>query len=438
MGRLVRGVVIALASAAWFVVPVPMSGTEPPARAAPGNPTTGFEESNGARWTTPDEEAGFLHSVERARPEVSIDRIGSSVQGRPLRLVNLGSRASATTVLFVCSQHGDEPSGREACLSRIRDLAYSPDGETRRFLDTTNVLFVPNANPDGQVANTRENAAGVDINRDHLALASPESRAVGGVIRDRQPDVLHDLHEYGAQPPYYTRDLLSLWPRNLNMGESVHGESERLSEQYVRPLAEQNGFSTGVYGIWTDPDTGEPIKQVAGDGQERILRNTTGVKHALGLLVEARSGPLTDAEKRDPALNNRRRVDSQLGGMHATRAMLSERRGEIEHATTQARAAGLLDRGPVYFGGADNEPPAPGDVVQDPPCGYRLSSEQFRDIRDELALHGVRSIDGPDDERYVPLRQESRALAALLLDPRAEHGLAAAEPVSSEECSIRA
>ncbi|CAM5467927.1 hypothetical protein SANTM175S_00634 [Streptomyces antimycoticus] len=91
---------------------------------------------------------------------------------------------------------------------------------------------------------------------------------------------------------------------------------------------------------------------MAGDGQERILRNTAGVKHSVGLLVETRVDPLTDAEKADPAVNNRRRVGSHLAALNGAFDFIAERRGRIEAATTAARLAGYADRGPVYLGGA--------------------------------------------------------------------------------------
>ncbi len=410
------------AAAACAVLAPGLAGAAPGAPTEVEPPRTGFEESGGARWTTPGEEAGFLRAVDRQHADVSVRRIGTTTQDRPLRLVGLGNPAG-TTALFVCSQHGDEPSGREACLSRIRDLATSDAPAVRALLRSTRLLFVPNANPDGHVAQTRENARGTDINRDHLELASPEARAVTRVIRDRQPDVVHDLHEYGAEPPYYTKDLLALWPRNLNTHPEVHGLARDLARQGVFPTAGAAGYSTGVYGLWTDPDTGEPVKQVAGDGQERILRNTVGLKHALGLLVEARQEPMTEEEKADPAVNNERRVHSQQTGLTATLRMLRERGAEIDRATQQARTAGLRDAGPVYFGGADNEKPAPEQVDTDPPAGYHLSGSEYAALATTLRLHGVRSLPAPDGGRFVPLRQQQRALVALLLDPRAEHGL---------------
>lgn len=411
----------------------------PPAGAAGTRvPRTGFETSHGARWTGQHEEQQFLAAVDRATPRVRIDRIGTTEQGRPLQLVRIGAPAPGrpaevrhgNSVLLICSQHGDEPSGREACLTTVRDLAYARDRATRRFLERTTVLVVPTANPDGRAADTRGNSDGVDINRDHLALRTAEARALAAIIRDDRPDTIYDLHEYGPTAPYYVKDVLSLWPRNLNTADPVHREATALSEDFVGPAVRKAGFSTGVYGIWTDPETGDPVKQVAGDGQERILRNTAGVKGSVGLLVETRVDPLTDAEEADPPLNNRRRVDSQRAALKGAFTFFDRHRPRIEAATTVARLAGYADHGPVYLGGADNAPAPDDRILSDPPCAYRLDAAQFAMIKDELALHGVVHERDRDGGAVVPLRQSLRGLVPLLLDRRADYHLTVATPMN--------
>ena len=65
-------------------------------------------------------------------------------------------------------------------------------------LSRVNVLIIPRANPDGAENFTRDLANGINLNRDHLLLSTPESRAIASVLNQYQPDVVLDSHEYSV------------------------------------------------------------------------------------------------------------------------------------------------------------------------------------------------------------------------------------------------
>jgi hypothetical protein len=393
---------------------------------------TGFEASGGATWTTFAQEQAYLAQLDAEQERLRVRQIGVTVQGRPIHVVQVDAErprplervARRSSVLFVCTQHGDEPSGREACLIAMRELATTDDPELLAGLRDTTVLFIPTANPDGREADTRRNAAGVDINRDHLVYASPEGRAIGETVRDLNPDLVHDLHEYGPRPEVYDRQLLSLWPRHLEVFGEVHDLSVRLSEQYIRPGAEAAGLTTGVYGIWTL--NGRPIAQVAGDEDPRILRNSAGLRHSLGLLVEASDAATTPEEAADVRVLNRRRVDTQLQTTQDTLRFFREHAREVRRATRRApllkALEGLEQESPVFFAGADNDLPDDEDVALPPaPCRYDLTAEQAAQVAGSFAVHGIRAVAGPEGGVSVPMDQAAEPVIPLLLDARSAH-----------------
>lgn len=393
---------------------------------------TGFEARGGADWTTLDEEQAYLAELDAAEQRLRVRQIGTTTQGRPVQLVQVDVRrplprarvARRSSILFVCSQHGDEPSGREACLQLMRELATSEDPELVSVLRRTTLLFIPTANPDGRAANTRENADGVDVNRDHLEYATNEGRAIGEVVRDYKPDLVHDLHEFNPTPEVYDSQILYLWPRNLNVDQTVHDLSERLSTDYVREGVEAAGFTTGVYGIWTR--NGQPIAQVAGDGDERILRNSAGLRHSLGILVEANQEPTTAEEAADVSVLNLRRVETQVIAADESLDFFGDLVAAVRRATRRApilkTREGLAQNEPVYFGGADNDlPDAPDEIDLTPPCRYDLDAAQAAAAASLFATHGIRTEPREGGGVSVPLGQPAEPFIPLVLDTRALH-----------------
>ncbi len=357
--------------------------------------------------------------------------IGETLQKRPLHLVKIGDPAPVTasqgrerpTVLFVCSQHGNEPAGREACLQLLRDLAFTEEAELVSQLQDMTLLFVPSANPDGRAANTRENSEGIDINRDHLNLLTLEAQAVAKVVRDWRPEVVLDLHEYGPSiPGAYDDELLVLWPRNLNADQRVHDMAHDLSIEYIEKGAEEQGYSTDEYGQYELADN--DVHQSAGDGDEGIARNAMGLRHSVGILVESavtqdpRNGP---GEVTSEAEVQMRRVASHLVATHEVLRYLREKGVEVAATTDRSRRdkvkEGRKRSAPVYFGGADNQEPTPEQIVDPPPCGYELTDEQFDKVKRTMKLMGMR-FKKRAGKIIVHMNQVNEPMIPLLLDAR--------------------
>lgn len=406
---------------------------------APAALQTPFETSGGASWTTHPQSLQFYRQLDAASERVAVSNVGRTTQGRPIQLISIGEpapksqteAADGSVAMFVCSVHGNEPSGREACMKLARDLATSTDSTVTRFLSRTTVLVI-NANPDGWVANTRGNANGVDVNRDYLELATPEGRAVTKVIRDWNPDILNDLHEYGPSE-YYRTDLLHLWPRNRNVDDQVHSLSQEMSEDYAAAQARSEGFTAGIYGHYVKD--GEPFLQVAGDEQVRILRNYAGLVNVVGMLSETATRPLNDEEAADVRVLNNRRVDTNYASALGSTQMVAENRETLARETAAAAERqtelGASQGGVIYFAGQDDMLPTSGDEVEpEPMCAYQISEETFQQVRQALRLHDLKSTRNAAG-RVVSLAQPNRGLVPLMFDERHEFRIAEGTPLQT-------
>jgi hypothetical protein len=153
----------------------------------------------------------FLASVEGKGPvRVSVE--GRTAQGRAIYLVHLTTAppgaAPAWKVLFYAQQHGDEISGKDALLFLVRDIARTPS----LLPPDVDLWIFPMMNPDGAEAGTRRNAAGADLNRDHIALEQPETQALYRVVRRVRPHVAVDGHEFGRDPRSWRAKGWRKWP----------------------------------------------------------------------------------------------------------------------------------------------------------------------------------------------------------------------------------
>jgi protein MpaA len=129
-------------------------------------------------------------------------RLGHSVLGRPLVARSVGPDTAQRRILLMGCIHGNECAG----LAIIRALAH------RRPPAGVQLWLVGELNPDGTAAGTRQNADGVDLNRNFPSqwrpvtsptyysgphpLSEPESRAAVRLIRRIHPALTIWYHQH--------------------------------------------------------------------------------------------------------------------------------------------------------------------------------------------------------------------------------------------------
>jgi hypothetical protein len=92
--------------------------------------------------------------------------------------------------------HGDEPTATMALLDIFNFLYKNPDHEISETIrKQLTLLVVPMLNPDGTQRFTRRTAQLIDLNRDALALKTPEAKILKDTQNKYQPMYAFNLHD---------------------------------------------------------------------------------------------------------------------------------------------------------------------------------------------------------------------------------------------------
>ena len=117
---------------------------------------------------------------------------GNSVLHKPIYSYTIGT--GKTKILLWSQMHGNESTTTKALLDLLL-FFNSGTKEAQVFLSHFTLLCFPILNPDGALAYTRENANGIDLNRDAQNLSQPESQILRKAFDDFQPDYCFNLHD---------------------------------------------------------------------------------------------------------------------------------------------------------------------------------------------------------------------------------------------------
>jgi murein peptide amidase A len=145
------------------------------------------------------------------------------------------------TILIIGVVHGEEPQGKVLIENYLMSL------RAKRSNPKNKLLFIPCLNPDGFAQNKRQNANGIDLNRNfptlNWAKSSPDSEYFGGensaseietrflieILAEFSPDVILTIHA-----PY----------KVVNYDGPAEEIAQKISEIIGYPVSKDIGYPT--------------------------------------------------------------------------------------------------------------------------------------------------------------------------------------------------
>jgi len=294
--------------------------------------------ANGFTQVTPyDRLSAFVESLAAASDIAEAAVIGQSVQGRDLYALKFssgefGADPAKIKVLIFAQQHGNEQSGKEGALLLAAEL-LSP--ENRYLFDRIDLALIPQVNPDGAEVNERKNANGLDLNRNHVILTEPETRALHRFFDRFLFEVTIDVHEYypydesWAEYGYRKNSEVMLGAAtNINVSERIRKLSDDGYLPFAMKYLRDRGFSSFTYCPGGPPGTAF-IRHSTFDVNDG--RQSLGIQHSFSFIQEGMNG-------RDAFVDNlKRRAEGQMSGMRALLEFAYENRDLVKSLVAEER-----------------------------------------------------------------------------------------------------
>ena len=251
----------------------------PPSRAQDDGPDpellTVAESSGFEQTATYDEVRALAEKLSERSERVHLDVLGTTVEGREIPLLIIADppveKADDVGKRMVClligNIHAGEVCGKEALMMLAREL--SAGEEPSPLLKDLVVAIVPIYNADGnermdagnrpgqvgpQRMGVRPNAQGLDLNRDHMKIEAPETRALLRFMNEWDPAVTIDTHTTNGS---HHRYVLTYACNKHPAGDPALTAlvRERMLPEVTRRLDEEFGHSTFFYGNFNQSHT---------------------------------------------------------------------------------------------------------------------------------------------------------------------------------------
>ncbi|MFA9478525.1 M14 family zinc carboxypeptidase [Phycisphaerales bacterium AB-hyl4] len=376
-------------------------------------PTTPFEDAlpaDNPDWTPLAQEDVYLGELAAWSPLIAHDLdVARSFGDRPINLLRVGNPAatlgeSRRAIYISGCIHGNEPAGREALFTWLREVV----AQDADFLRTHHIIAVPTINPDGRANDTRGNDdSNRDLNRVWVQLDQPEIFYSCELLRDLRPLMAIDLHEFvgGGE------DVAKIRGADIpDADEALRGLAEDVSGQLIDHLN-----SLGINADWWPSNT-----------NPRHARNAWGLKHALPILVET---------NRSEGYDRRVRYEAQLECLRflwgwykdhwrdAQAATGNARRAKVHEGLTRDRAFAMVE----------------GDEVFPPGRSYTISAADAVTHGARLAAHGINTAAVDDASGDVQARcdQAAQPMLPYVVDADSAYNILSATRNSDLQDDIR-
>src|SRR4249919_511773 len=282
--------------------------TQPHFRGAVPSPYRVLGFPLGSREATNQEIGRYWRAVDRASHRVVTGVYARSWQGRPLRYALVGNpsalhrlpqirrdldrlrdpstpdrRAKAIIrrtppILWIAANvHGNEPSGADAVVRLLHELADSSDCVARTILRRAIVGLIPVQNPDGRAHDTRNNSYAFDMNRDGLVGTQPEVAGRLKLLWKYPPQLFVDEHENSSASYFFPPDADPIYH------ETPDGLYQQVEQMYGPANARAFKAHGWMYETWKSGY--DFFAQVYGDTVPTTQMGAVGMTYEQGDVV---------------------------------------------------------------------------------------------------------------------------------------------------------
>jgi len=221
------------------------------------------------------------------KPHVSKAVIGELAQGRPINALFINPE-QRDTIIILGRQHPPEVTGALALFPFV-DTLLADTPLNRAFNQRFNLIVIPNLNPDGvALGNWRNNANGVDTNRDWGLFEQPETKAVANLLRQLNNEGHQfylglDFHSTGKNYFYTQEDTDPLCPAAFTAQWIADIQSTLPNYTVKRSARTSDGNPT--FKQWFNTEYGVPsISFELDDNVERELIPQVGAVAATAMM----------------------------------------------------------------------------------------------------------------------------------------------------------